>query len=55
MISYLGAFGGKDVIPFGWDFVVIAIFSMIILYLAVQNRGIVVEDLVDETYAGQTE
>jgi amino acid transporter len=38
MISFLGAFGGKGVIPFGWDFVVIAIFSTVILYFAVQNR-----------------
>lgn len=37
-ISYLGAFGGKGVITFGWDFLVIAIFSIIILYLAVITR-----------------
>lgn len=39
LISYLGAFGGKNIIPFGWDFLVIAIFSMIILYLAVISRS----------------
>lgn len=39
LISYLGAFGGKNIIPFGWDFLVIAIFSIIILYLAVKNRS----------------
>lgn len=39
LISYLGAFGGKNIIPFGWDFLVIAIFSIIILYLAVLNRA----------------
>lgn len=39
LISYFGAFGGKDIIPFGWDFVVIAIFSTAILYLAVRNRA----------------
>ncbi len=39
LISYLGAFGGKNVITFGWDFIVIAIFSLIILYLAVLNRS----------------
>lgn len=38
LISYLGAFGGRGVIPFGWDFVFIALFSMAILYLAVQCR-----------------
>ena len=38
LISYLGAFGGKNLIPFGWDFLVIAIFSASILYLAVISR-----------------
>lgn len=41
LISYLGSFGGKGIIPFGWDFLVIAIFSAVILYLAVQNRATV--------------
>ena len=39
LISYLGAFGGKNMIPFGWDFLVIGIFSAVILYLAVLNRS----------------
>lgn len=38
LISYLGAFGGKNWIPFGWDFLVIGIFSMVILQLAVASR-----------------
>lgn len=38
LISYLGAFGGQNVIPFGWDFLVIAVFSAIVLYLAVLSR-----------------
>lgn len=40
LISYLGsqAFGGRNVIPFGWDFLVIAIFSFVILRLAVSSR-----------------
>ena len=38
IISYLGAFGGKNMIPFGWDFLVIALFSVAILYTAVQCR-----------------
>ncbi len=38
MISYLGSFGGRNIIPFGWDFVVIAIFTMGILYMAVRGR-----------------
>ena len=43
-ISYLGAFGGKNIIPFGWDFLVIGIFSAFILYLAVKNRAPVSEE-----------
>lgn len=39
VISYLGAFGGKNIIPFGWDFLVIAIFSVVILWLAVRCRS----------------
>lgn len=39
LISYLGAFGGKHIIPFGWDFLVIGLFSCAILYLAVKNRA----------------
>lgn len=39
LISYLGAFGGKNVIPFGWDFLVIALFSSIVLYLAIISRS----------------
>jgi len=30
---------GKHVIPFGWDFLVIGIFSLIIMYLAVISRS----------------
>lgn len=37
-ISYCGSFGGKGYIPFGWDFLVIAIFSMVVLILAVATR-----------------
>lgn len=39
LISYWGAFGGKNWIPFGWDFLVIGLFSMAILCLAVKNRA----------------
>lgn len=44
LISYLGAFGGKNIISFGWDFLVIGIFSIVILYLAVINRARVREE-----------
>lgn len=39
LISYLGAFGGRNIIPFGWDFLVIAIFSVVSLYFAVKYRA----------------
>jgi len=34
MISYCSSFGGKNVIPFGWDFLVVAIFTLLIYGLA---------------------
>lgn len=45
LISYAGSFGGgRHWIPFGWDFLVIAIFSVIILYLAVLTRARKISD-----------
>ena len=38
MISYLGSFGGRNIIPFGWDFLIIAIFSLAIFQMALQSR-----------------
>jgi amino acid transporter len=39
VISYLGAFGGGlGVIPFGWDVVVVSVFSMAIYALAISVR-----------------
>lgn len=36
IISYLGSFGGgKNILPFGWDLVVLAVFSIIVVRLAV--------------------
>lgn len=43
-ISYFGAFGGKNLIPFGWDFFVIGLFSFIILSLAVTCRATTVNE-----------
>ncbi|AUJ58550.1 APC family permease [Coxiella endosymbiont of Amblyomma americanum] len=38
-ISYLGNFGGgKKIIPFGWDFIVIIIFCVFILWLAMKFK-----------------
>lgn len=51
VISYLGAFGGKNIIPFGWDFLVIAVFSLGIFYLAVKNRATVTKQTLDERLA----
>lgn len=48
IISYLGAFGGKNVIPFGWDFLVIGLFSIAILYLAVKNRATLAAEKIEE-------
>lgn len=39
LISYLGSFGGKNIIPFGWDFLVIGIFSLTIMLIAIKNRA----------------
>ena len=47
LISYLGSFdGGKGIIPFGWDFLVIAIFSMVILAVAVTSRANINESML---------
>ena len=46
ILSYLGSYGGINMIPFGWDFLVIAIFSYIVLQLAVFSR----QEFADEQY-----
>lgn len=52
LISYFGAFGGKNLISFGWDFIVIGIFSALILYIAVKNRAAFSEEkLYDDQLA----
>lgn len=38
ILSYLGSFGGQGFIPFGWDFLIMAIFSVLIFRLAIANR-----------------
>jgi amino acid transporter len=38
VISYLGSFGGgKEIIAFGWDFLVIALFSICCFVLAIRS------------------
>lgn len=38
VISYLGAFDGQEIIPFGWDIVVMVIFSLAIYAFAMRVR-----------------
>jgi amino acid transporter len=39
VISYLGSYGGgKNILSFGWDFLVIGLFSVVIFYLAIYFR-----------------
>jgi len=38
LISYFGSYGGKNLIPFGWDFLIIGLFTIAILYLALRTR-----------------
>lgn len=38
IISYLGSFGnGKNIIPFGWDFIFIAVFTLVIYVAAIKS------------------
>lgn len=53
LISYLGAFGGKHIIPFGWDFLVLAVFSVIILYLAVKSRAAVLAEQLSARFVAE--
>lgn len=47
-LSWLGSFGGMNKIAFGWDFLIIAIFSVAILYLAVRSRRQLSQESVAE-------
>ena len=38
LISYLGSYGGKHLITFGWDFLIIAVFSLVIFTIAIKTR-----------------
>ncbi|OGT31420.1 MAG: amino acid permease [Gammaproteobacteria bacterium RIFCSPHIGHO2_12_FULL_35_23] len=38
LISYLGSYGGKNIITFGWDFLIIALFTLVIYCLALKFR-----------------
>ena len=47
-ISYLGSFGGHGVIPFGWDFLIIALFSYFIFHMAIKSRVILDSKVVSD-------
>lgn len=38
LLSYLGSFGGIGLITFGWDFLVIGVFSILVMICAVQSH-----------------
>lgn len=58
ILSYLGGFGGHNIIPFGWDMIVIGIFSLFIAWLSLkfklptQRTRQYIADLHLETQAG---
>lgn len=37
LISFLGTFGGRGVIPFGWDLLVLMVFALAVFELALRN------------------
>ena len=47
-ISYLGSFGGTNTIPFGWDFLVIGIFSYLVYSHAIRSRVVLDSNAVSE-------
>lgn len=46
-ISYFGSFGGQQLIPFGWDFFIIGIFSIVVMQLAITKRSIITNEEAD--------
>jgi len=54
IISYLGSFGGRNIIPFGWDFLVIALFSAAILYISVRSRAVLTSKEVTDYLISNT-
>lgn len=53
-MSYFGSFGGIGWIAFGWDFLVIAIFSVVILSLAIQSRSVIDAEEIAEFLVTET-
>ena len=37
ILSYLGSFGGKNILPFGWDFIAVGLFSVVIFWIALKS------------------
>lgn len=53
-ISYAGSFGGHGIIPFGWDFIVVALFSAIILYISIRSRAVLTAEEVSDYLISKT-
>lgn len=53
-ISYFGSFGGINIIPFGWDFLVIGIFSVVILYISIKSRAVLTPEEVADYLISKT-
>lgn len=54
LFSYLGSFGGQNIIPFGWDFLAIAGFSFAIFHMAVKTRAALDADEIDEFISSES-
>jgi amino acid transporter len=54
IISYLGSFGGRNIITFGWDFLVIALFSVTILYISIRSRAVLTSKEVTDYLISNT-
>lgn len=55
LISYLGNFGGSGKIPFGWDFLVIGIFTVVIFVLAISTRSEAIPEQAAQLKASLTD
>lgn len=54
LISYLGSFGGLHIISFGWDFLVIAIFTLVIFQLAISTRAVLDSEQVADMLTAES-
>jgi amino acid transporter len=54
VISYLGSFGGRRIITFGWDFLIIGLFSILILYLSIRTRSTLTAQEIEDYLIAKT-